>query len=352
MALRFLLAIPEAAFGPGVPLYLSFFYPRDKVAFRHGVFISGAAMANVYGGVLAYGITQIKGSIAPWKILFLIEGLPTLIFAAIAFFFMPDGILEAKFLTEREKEIAVHMTARNQRLDVGKEHGIRFKELWEGIRDPKSFIPAFCYFGSNVSFASLPLFVPTIISEMGSFTQVQSQGLSAPPYLLCFFVIITLCFLSDHFKMRGPFVALAATLAAIGFIIQATCTTTGPRYFGVFLSVLIFASIALLLAWTANIHATESKRAGAYTVLATIGQCGPLLGTNIFPPKDKPYYRKGMWISAAMCLMVAFLAGTLSCWLIYENRKMDREGVPEVEEFEETSVARENGRHEKHRYIW
>ena len=31
---------------------------------------------------------------------------------------------------------------------------------------------------------------------------------------------------------------------------------------------------------------------------------------------------------------------------------MDKEGVPEVEEFEDTSVARETGRHEKHRYIW
>jgi len=63
-------------FGPGVPLYLSFFYPREKVGFRQGVFVSGAALANAYGSALAYGITQIKGTLAPWKILFLIEGLP------------------------------------------------------------------------------------------------------------------------------------------------------------------------------------------------------------------------------------------------------------------------------------
>jgi MFS family permease len=50
---RFLLGIAEAMFGPGVPLYLTFFYPREKVGFRHGVFISGAAMANAYGSALA-----------------------------------------------------------------------------------------------------------------------------------------------------------------------------------------------------------------------------------------------------------------------------------------------------------
>lgn len=46
MTCRFFLGISEAMFGPGVPLYLSFFYPREKVGFRQGVFISGAAMVS------------------------------------------------------------------------------------------------------------------------------------------------------------------------------------------------------------------------------------------------------------------------------------------------------------------
>lgn len=104
-------------------------------------------MANAYGGALAYGISQIRGSLAPWRILFLIEGLPTCAFAIIAFFFTPDSITTAKFLNEREKAVALHFVARNQRLDVGKETGIRWKEMLEGLMDPKSFIPGMCYFG-------------------------------------------------------------------------------------------------------------------------------------------------------------------------------------------------------------
>jgi hypothetical protein len=76
------------------------------------------------------------------------------------------------------------------------------------------------------------------------------------------------------------------------------------------------------------------------------------IGTNVFPQSEGPLYRKGMWISASMCLMVAVLSGVLSCWLIYENKKMDKEGVPEVEEFEETSAQRESGQLAKHRYVW
>ena len=46
MACRFFLGIAEAAYGPGVPLYLTYFYPRDKVAARHGVFIAAAALGE------------------------------------------------------------------------------------------------------------------------------------------------------------------------------------------------------------------------------------------------------------------------------------------------------------------
>lgn len=88
------------------------------------------------------GITQIRGSIPPWKILFLIEGLPTCAFAVVAWYFLPDGITTAKFLTEREKQVALHFVARNQRLDIGKEQGLRFKEVLEGFQDPKGWIPA------------------------------------------------------------------------------------------------------------------------------------------------------------------------------------------------------------------
>lgn len=354
MTCRFFLGVAEAMFGPGVPLYLSYFYPRENVGFRHGIFISGAAMANAYGSALAYGISQIRGSVAPWRILFIIEGVPTCLIAIIAWFFLPDSLLATRFLNEREKAVAAHFVARNQKVEEGSEKsGIRFRELFEAFKDPKSYIPGIMYFSCNVSFASLPLFVPTIISEMGSFSQIQSNGLSAPPYLLCFFTIIILSFLSDRFRMRGPFCAFAALVAAIGFILQTTTKSVASRYFGVFLSVNIFASVALLLAWTANLHATESKRAGGYTILATIGQCGPLLGTNVFPANEKPYYHKGMWISCSFCLLVTVLSVALSLHLVRENRKMEHAGLL-VPQGSETADAPSNGEftERKIRYIY
>ena len=93
-------------------------------------------------------------------------------------------------------------------------------------------------------------------------------------------------------------------------------------------------------------------------------------GTNVFPESDEPFYRKGTWICASFCLLIVVTAGALSLWLIHENKKMAAEvslavkrpkvvssanlpqGVPEVEELEETSTENVDGRQLKHRYIW
>lgn len=208
------------------------------------------------------------------------------------------------------------------------------------------------YFSCNVSFASLPLFVPTIISNLGVFSSAQSNGLSAPPYLLCFFMIIILSFLSDRFRMRGPFSAFASLIAAIGFVIQATALSPIARYVGVFLAVQIFCSVALTLAWVANIHATESRRAGGMAILATIGQCGPLLGTNVFPASDAPYFRKGMWISAAFCFFVSFLCVGLSTYLIRENRRLEAAGLIQDPAHEMTDAPGESGQEKRPKYIY
>ena len=99
--------------------------------------------------------------------------------------------------------------------------------------------------------------------------------------------------------MAGP-----ALVAAVRYILLGTSTTVAVRYFAFFLSVQIFISVAMILTWVGNTHATDSKRGGAFAILATGGQCGPVLGTNIFPKTDAPHYREGMWISCGACLLV------------------------------------------------
>ncbi|PYI01063.1 MFS general substrate transporter [Aspergillus sclerotiicarbonarius CBS 121057] len=324
MTCRVLLGIIEAMYGPGVPLYLSYFYPREKLGLRTGIFLSA------------------KGSIGPWRILFIVEGVPSCLLSMEAWFCLPDSPRTARFLSEREQDIAVALSLRQpgDRETNGLQLNFR-----------TGYPPALMYFGCNVCFASLPLFVPTIISQMGAFTTIQSNGLSAPPYVLSWIAIVTCAFLSDRVNLRGPFIVCGALIAAVGYIVLATQTTVAARYFGLFLATQVFVSVALILTWVGNTHATDSKRAGAFAILATGGQCGPILGTNIFPDSDKPYYRKGMWISCGACLVVVVM-GCCQMFLLWRaNRRIDRESQRNGGDSNVNQSDMRYGTEEQFRYI-
>lgn len=133
MALRFLLGSFEAGFGPGVPYYLSFFYLREEIGLRIGLFLSAGPLATCFAGALAYGITSGHVSIANWRLLFLVEGLPSIALAAIAFFYLPDSTSKAKFLSLDDKEVAEARAVRQVGGDVsGATNRVGFV-VWKDI---------------------------------------------------------------------------------------------------------------------------------------------------------------------------------------------------------------------------
>lgn len=77
LIIRAFLGVAEAAFGPGVPFYLSFFYKRSELAYRVGLFIAAAPLATSFASSLAWVIVRLSkgGPVAPWRALFLVEGL-------------------------------------------------------------------------------------------------------------------------------------------------------------------------------------------------------------------------------------------------------------------------------------
>jgi MFS family permease len=58
---RFFLGVAEGGLLPGLTYYLSLWYPRQMQSKRLGVFITAAATAGAFGGILAYAINHLDG---------------------------------------------------------------------------------------------------------------------------------------------------------------------------------------------------------------------------------------------------------------------------------------------------
>ncbi|KAL5043329.1 hypothetical protein BDW71DRAFT_199835 [Aspergillus fruticulosus] len=327
MALRFILGAAEAGFGPGSPYLLSFFYSRRELGLRCGLFVSAAPLANTFAGALAYGITSGHALLANWRLLFLVEGAPSLVAAFLAWFFLPDHPSSARFLTEEEKDVA---RARSLRRSGEGERvgGVNWKEIVQTLLDVKPWITALMYFSCNVSFSSLPVFLPTILEDMG-FESINAQGLTAPPFFVSFIFSILTTWLADRFQQRGLTIVFFSLLGAVGYVLLAACTTVAVRYFGVFLAAAgVFPCIANILPWVLNNQGSDSRRGMGIVILNIIGQCGPFLGTNVFPTSDGPRYIRGQSICAAFMFFNAVLALGLRFLLLWENKRLDKKYGP------------------------
>ena len=328
---RALLGISEAAFGPGVPVFLSFFYKRDELALRTGLFISAAPLATSFASSLAWAITKGgEGSpIASWRLLFLIEGFPSVIVSVVAFHCIPDRPNEATYLTARQSKVA-SLRLRKEVFDDGQridKRGLKWREIGQTLKDPKCYLTAFMFFSCNVAFSSLPVFLPTIIEDMGH-SAVKSQALSAPPYLVAFFVVVLTAYCSDKFRSRGVFICLHAFLAASGYAVVAIAgmlrARAAWRYFGVYLaSSGFFSAITLLITWTINNQDSDAKKGTGIAMLNIIGQMGPLVGVHLFPETQAPYYVQGMAICAGFMTIVGLLSLLLRTMLLAKNRGVD-----------------------------
>ncbi|PWN33184.1 MFS general substrate transporter [Meira miltonrushii] len=344
MATRFFMALFEAGYGTGVALYLSFFYPRHEIGYRFAWFVVGSAVASAIAGSVAYGIQSATVSIANWRLIFLVEAGPTVILGVALFFFLPDSIQSSKFLTPYEREVAearlyrAKIDQRNaienektnknasllQRIKHALNTQFNFKNGADALKDPVSYINAVLLFIVNNGFASIPVYLPTILSQMG-YTALRAQAFSAPPYAVAFVLAVILSYAADRLRTRGVLIMIMTAVGLTGYFMLATIEDNHTRYAGVWLVVLgLFTFIPLCYSWLITNSAGESKRGIALVIFGTIGQCSPLLGTRLFPATEAPYYRKGMYVSAGLLVAGFVIEGLAIVYFYSINRAKDK----------------------------
>jgi ACS family tartrate transporter-like MFS transporter len=103
--MRFLLGVAEAGFFPGIIYYLTLWFPARVRARAVSRFYIALPLSSTVMGALAGWLLGLGGKLglAGWQWLFLIEGIPSILFSAVIWGILPDGPANAKWLTPGEK---------------------------------------------------------------------------------------------------------------------------------------------------------------------------------------------------------------------------------------------------------
>src|ERR1700712_4494206 len=224
--LRFLMGVFEAGFYPGIILFLTYWYPSARRAKAFGMFMSASGVAGVIGGPLAgtvmNGLQGVNGW-SGWQWVFLIEGVPSIIAAAVTWFYLTDRPAEAKWLTPAQRQLVEDDLARDAAALGPREHSL-LASLKEG-RLWLLILTFFCIVAAN---SSLTFFGPSIVKEAG-FTNPATIGwIMSLSYLFGAIGMVVNGLHSDHSKEARVHCAVAAALGALGLLLTALLIKTSP----------------------------------------------------------------------------------------------------------------------------
>ncbi|KAF1802631.1 major facilitator superfamily domain-containing protein [Mucor lusitanicus] len=329
MTLRFFLGFFEAGFFPGVVYFLTLFYKKNEMATRIALFWGSTVAAHAYAGVLAYGILQLRGNggLTGWQWLFLIEGIPTVIVAVVAFFYLPVSPSTWSIFTEEEKLLAIERLNEdgeiiNQHITLGDLDASNKKQALKALTDWKVWIYMVMFFCGSVPNTSISNFLPSIVKGMGYDDKLSANLMSAPPYVGAVFVMVAGAYSSDRRKDRAFHAIAGACICMIGYIVLTVCTKRPELYTGVCIAVAgIFVINPIVNAWLTSNIAPDMKKGVATAMAVSANNSAGLLGSNIYRHSDAPRYLRGHVTNLVFIVVFICLALTQRYLLQRANKK-------------------------------
>ncbi|KZF21427.1 MFS transporter [Xylona heveae TC161] len=324
VAVRFFLGLFEAAVTPGFTLFTSQWYTKKEQGFRTGLWFSFNGFAQIVGGLIAYGIakgTQLHGSsIAPWKIIFLVTGLLTVAVGVIFFFIIPDNQLNARWLSESDRRLAVERIRVNQQ-GVGNKH-FKLYQLKEAFLDPLTWAFAFFAIASDIPNGGLTNFFSQLIESFG-YTPEQSLLYGTPSGAMEVISLILCGYLGDRFGQRILVSTIGLIVSIIGMIliVALPLSNNGGRLAGYYLTGWCPTPFVALLSLISTNVAGYTKKTTVAAIYLIFYCAGNIIGPQTFRPNDAPRYVPAE-ITIIVCWGVCLFDLVFIWWYCkYQNKK-------------------------------
>jgi MFS family permease len=316
MAARFCLGAAEAAIAPGFSLIVSMFYTRDEQPLRQGLWYAGNCIANIFGGLLCFGIGHIQSSLATWRVLFLILGGVTVAYSTVLWAFLPDSPTKAQFLNDRERNLAVHRTlsSTSSALD---ENYFQTYQMWEALRDPQAWILALYTFSINIcnggittvssstlyyiystsfsnpkKFETKKQFNSLLIQGFG-FSEFQTLLLQMPLGGCQLAVLAIMSIMASLFKISRVFLmACACAISLVGMVLVYALHQTDAygRLGGTYLAAVFAATTPISLSLIASNVGGFTKKSTVNAMLFLAYSLGNIVGPQLYLSSQAPIY--------------------------------------------------------------
>jgi MFS family permease len=319
-AVRFMLGLAEAGFGPGVVLFLTWWFPSAYRTRAMALFQSAATISLIIGpptgGLILHlhGIAGLQG----WQWLFIVEAAPAIIMCFVIWFLLTDRPQDATWLRPDQRQWLAERLASEQ----AQREAIRKFTLGEAFANPKVILLTIAYMGQTMVGYALVFFLPLIVKNLGASADWIGP-IAAMPYVFAFVAMLLWGWHSDVTGERVWHVAGPFLLAASGLL---ACTLIGIGHPILMMIAIVFAiigqQILVPIFWSIpSALLTGTAAAGGFALINSIGNLGGFFGPSVFGlVKDAT----GSDTIGLLTLALAPIIAATAILLVGHDRRMER----------------------------
>jgi sugar phosphate permease len=216
IAIRFMLGVVESAVMPAMLIFLSRWFTKSERSRANTFLILGNPVTILWMSILSGYLVKSVG----WRWMFILEGLPAIIWAFFWWYLVDDKPANAKWLSETQKiNLEQKLHEEQQIIKPVKNYGQAFKS---------KVVILLClqYALWSIGVYGFVLWLPSIINSAPNMNIVKTGWLSAVPYLLAVIAMLIASHFSDKTLNRKIFVWPFLLLGAIAFYCSYLVGTT------------------------------------------------------------------------------------------------------------------------------
>lgn len=230
--IRFCLGVVESAVMPAMLVFLSHWFTKKERSRANTFLILGNPATVLWMSIVSGYLVSAVG----WRWMFIIEGLPPIIWAFFWWKLVNDKPAEANWLTaEEKKELEVTLNEEQKGLKPVKNYG-------EAFRSPLVIRLCLQYFFWSIGVYGFVMWLPSIIKAAPDMSMVATGWLSSVPYVLAVIGMLVASYFSDKTENRKAFVWPFLLVGAVAFYASYLL---GADHFWISFILLVIAGAAM-----------------------------------------------------------------------------------------------------------
>ncbi|PGH05603.1 hypothetical protein AJ79_06770 [Helicocarpus griseus UAMH5409] len=321
-SLRFIMGMLEAICFPASSILTVMWWTTKEQPIRLAFWFN--QLSSVFSGIVSYGIGQTDTSLSPWRLLFLVLGGFSVLWATILFIFLPDSPVQCWYMSDREKYICLERVKGN---NTGiEDKTIKWYQIRECLLDPKTWLLAIFSLAQNIPNGGLITFSAIIVSGLG-YSPLITTVLGIPTGVLATVWQLLLSFLVSRCKnARCLIIAASNVVPLVCAILMWKLPRSNQQ--GLLAAYYVFytywAPYVLFTSLPMANTSGHSKKITLSAIYFTAYCVGNIIGPQLFRESDAPTYSKGYECLLA-CVVIAsasILAYGILCH--FENKRRDK----------------------------